>query len=105
MSHKQGPQKLPVMMWAASARAPLAWGLGDLTCSAIHFVSWGREASGGGPKRRNARPRAGYGIEPHAVCAGIVAAIMFNIGEFASIGRVSVRMLRHYDEIGLLRPL
>jgi DNA-binding transcriptional MerR regulator/effector-binding domain-containing protein len=29
---------------------------------------------------------------------------MLTIGEFASIGRVSVRMLRHYDEIGLLRP-
>ena len=29
---------------------------------------------------------------------------MFSIGEFASIGRVSVRMLRHYDEIGLLLP-
>ncbi|OZC69227.1 hypothetical protein CH306_09185 [Rhodococcus sp. 15-725-2-2b] len=29
---------------------------------------------------------------------------MFSIGEFASIGRVSVRMLRHYDEIGLLTP-
>jgi len=29
---------------------------------------------------------------------------MFSIGEFASIGRVSVRMLRHYDEIGLLAP-
>lgn len=29
---------------------------------------------------------------------------MFTIGEFASIGRVSVRMLRHYDEIGLLAP-
>jgi len=29
---------------------------------------------------------------------------MFSIGEFASIGRVSVRMLRHYDEIGLLKP-
>ena len=29
---------------------------------------------------------------------------MLSIGEFASIGRVSVRMLRHYDEIGLLRP-
>lgn len=27
---------------------------------------------------------------------------MFTIGEFASIGRVSVRMLRHYDDIGLL---
>ena len=29
---------------------------------------------------------------------------MFSIGDFAKHGRVSVRMLRHYDEIGLLRP-
>ncbi|WBB75032.1 MerR family transcriptional regulator [Micromonospora sp. WMMD1128] len=29
---------------------------------------------------------------------------MFSIGEFAGLGRVSVRMLRHYDAIGLLRP-
>lgn len=29
---------------------------------------------------------------------------MYSIGRFASIGRVSVRMLRHYDEIGLLVP-
>ncbi|MGC1215401.1 MAG: MerR family transcriptional regulator [Micromonospora sp.] len=29
---------------------------------------------------------------------------MFTIGEFARLGRVSVRMLRHYDSIGLLRP-
>jgi DNA-binding transcriptional MerR regulator len=29
---------------------------------------------------------------------------MFTIGDFASHGRVSVRMLRHYDAIGLLRP-
>ncbi|GAA2893173.1 MerR family transcriptional regulator [Streptosporangium fragile] len=29
---------------------------------------------------------------------------MFSIGEFAQLGRVSVRMLRHYDAIGLLRP-
>jgi DNA-binding transcriptional MerR regulator len=29
---------------------------------------------------------------------------MFTIGEFARHGRVSVRMLRHYDGIGLLRP-
>jgi DNA-binding transcriptional MerR regulator len=29
---------------------------------------------------------------------------MFSIGEFARHGRVSVRMLRHYDEIGLLTP-
>lgn len=30
---------------------------------------------------------------------------MFAIGEFARHGRVSVRMLRHYDAIGLLRPV
>ncbi|MFH9349197.1 MerR family transcriptional regulator [Kitasatospora sp. NPDC017646] len=29
---------------------------------------------------------------------------MLTIGDFASHGRVSVRMLRHYDAIGLLRP-
>src|ERR1700677_4720530 len=29
---------------------------------------------------------------------------MFSIGEFARHGRISVRMLRHYDTIGLLRP-
>ena len=29
---------------------------------------------------------------------------MFTIGDFARSGRVSVRMLRHYDAIGLLRP-
>jgi len=29
---------------------------------------------------------------------------MVNIGDFARHGRVSVRMLRHYDAIGLLRP-
>jgi DNA-binding transcriptional MerR regulator/effector-binding domain-containing protein len=30
--------------------------------------------------------------------------IMLTIGDFARHGRVSVRMLRHYDAIGLLRP-
>jgi DNA-binding transcriptional MerR regulator len=29
---------------------------------------------------------------------------MLNIGEFARLGQVSPRMLRHYDEVGLLRP-
>lgn len=29
---------------------------------------------------------------------------MYTIGEFAAAGRVSVRMLRHYDSIGLLTP-
>ena len=31
------------------------------------------------------------------------ARAMFSIGEFARLGGVSVRTLRHYDEIGLLR--
>ncbi|MFI6099862.1 MerR family transcriptional regulator [Lentzea sp. NPDC051213] len=29
---------------------------------------------------------------------------MFTIGDFAHLGRVSVRMLRHYDAVGLLPP-
>lgn len=29
---------------------------------------------------------------------------MLNIGDFARLGGVSVRMLRHYDDLGLLRP-
>ncbi|WP_461476346.1 MerR family transcriptional regulator [Microbacterium sp. HJ5] len=33
-----------------------------------------------------------------------MVSTMYTIGEFAALGRVSVRMLRHYDEIGVLRP-
>ena len=29
---------------------------------------------------------------------------MFKIGDFSRLVRVSVRMLRHYDEIGILKP-
>lgn len=29
---------------------------------------------------------------------------MFRIGEFSQLAQVSIRMLRHYDQIGLLRP-
>ena len=29
---------------------------------------------------------------------------MFTIGEFANLGRVSIRMLRHYDGVGVLSP-
>jgi hypothetical protein len=35
---------------------------------------------------------------------GCMLGVMFSIGEFARLGGVSVRALRHYDEIGLLRP-
>jgi effector-binding domain-containing protein len=31
--------------------------------------------------------------------------MMLKIGEFSKIGRVSVKTLRHYDEIGLLKPV
>jgi DNA-binding transcriptional MerR regulator len=30
--------------------------------------------------------------------------VMLNIGEFARLGQVSPRMLRHYDQLGLLKP-
>ncbi|WP_239539418.1 MerR family transcriptional regulator [Microbacterium sp. B35-04] len=33
-----------------------------------------------------------------------VDSTMYTIGDFAAIGRVSVRMLRHYDAIGILPP-
>jgi DNA-binding transcriptional MerR regulator len=29
---------------------------------------------------------------------------MFKIGDFSRLTSVSIRMLRHYDEIGLLKP-
>lgn len=29
---------------------------------------------------------------------------MLRIGDFSKLSRISIRMLRHYDEIGLLRP-
>ncbi len=43
------------------------------------------------------------GLDSHTV-SGCRPGITFSIGEFARHGRVSVRMLRHYDAIGLLRP-
>ena len=30
---------------------------------------------------------------------------MFNIGDFSKLGFVTVKTLRHYDEIGLLKPV
>jgi DNA-binding transcriptional MerR regulator len=37
-------------------------------------------------------------------CQALHSQRMLSIGDFARHGRVSVRMLRHYDAIGLLRP-
>ena len=39
------------------------------------------------------------------LCDGPVGGAMYTIGEFARLGRVSIRMLRHYDAIGLLVPV
>lgn len=30
---------------------------------------------------------------------------MLKIGEFSKLSRVSIRMLRHYDDIGLIKPV
>lgn len=30
---------------------------------------------------------------------------MLKIGDFSKLSRVSIRMLRHYDELGVLRPV
>lgn len=30
---------------------------------------------------------------------------MLKIGDFSKLSRISIRMLRHYDEIGLLSPV
>jgi len=38
------------------------------------------------------------------VSSSTVVITMYTIGEFAALGRVSARMLRHYDAIGLLVP-
>ncbi len=29
---------------------------------------------------------------------------MLKIGDFSKLSRISIRMLRHYDDIGLLKP-
>ena len=33
-----------------------------------------------------------------------MSSVMLSIGEFARLGGVSPRMLRHYDELGLFKP-
>jgi DNA-binding transcriptional MerR regulator/effector-binding domain-containing protein len=45
-----------------------------------------------------------HGHVPDSPGAGTRPARLFSIGELARLGEVSVRMLRHYDEIGLLKP-
>ncbi|WP_338125159.1 MerR family DNA-binding transcriptional regulator [Paenibacillus dendritiformis] len=34
----------------------------------------------------------------------IAVITMFRIGEFSKLTQVSIRMLRYYDEVGLLKP-
>src|SRR4029078_6947553 len=48
--------------------------------------------------------RAEVTLDPHTVSGPNVGCAMFTIGDFADFGRVSVRMLHHYDTIGLLTP-
>lgn len=43
-------------------------------------------------------------LDPHTVSDGLVGFAMLSIGEFARLAGVSVRMLRHYDQLGLLTP-
>lgn len=45
-------------------------------------------------------------LEPAPTIAQFSAILqpMFKIGEFSKLGRVSTRMLRHYDKLGLLVP-
>ena len=43
-------------------------------------------------------------LDPPPVSGPALEGVMFTIGDFAKHGRVSVRMLRHYDALGLLRP-
>src|SRR5262245_46485860 len=59
-------------------------------------------ADGGRPVREGAIS-GGAGLDCDTV-SGARPDTVFSIGEFARHGRVSVRMLRHYDALGLLRP-
>jgi len=43
-------------------------------------------------------------LDSPTVSGSNVVSNMYTIGEFAAIGRVSIRMLRHYDAIGILPP-
>ena len=52
------------------------------------------------------RPQ-GQGVSlPHEHCAEFTKTtkIKFKIGEFSKLNRVTVKTLRHYEEIGLLVP-
>src|SRR5215467_2653728 len=55
-------------------------------------------------RRDRSHTRVEIGLDPDTVSGLRVGRAMFTIGDFAKLGRVSIRMLRHYDAIGLLRP-
>ena len=52
-----------------------------------------------GTRRSRSAPGSKAMLSP-----GSLGSVMFTIGDFAKHGRVSVRMLRHYDTLGPLRP-
>ena len=78
--------------WTSSVTEPAYWD----SPSGLDIHPWDIDRSGGGDVRRylTLTPCEGLGFR----------FVMLNIGEFARIGQVSPRMLRHYDEIGLLKP-
>src|SRR5437763_12213041 len=43
-------------------------------------------------------------VDSDTVSRRIHDMVMLSIGDFARLGQVSPRMLRHYDEVGLIRP-
>ncbi len=43
-------------------------------------------------------------FDPHTVSPPNLLAVSYSIGQVAAMSGISVRMLRHYDEIGLLAP-
>ncbi|WP_425325125.1 MerR family transcriptional regulator [Paenibacillus dendritiformis] len=45
-----------------------------------------------------------HGLLFHIMLCCVAVISMFRIGEFSKLTQVSIRMLRYYDEVGLLKP-
>src|SRR5207253_4554648 len=72
-------------------------------------LPWPRRAPECRGGRHRARLARGAWIDargswPPAEGAAIIQDAMFRIREFSRFSRVSVKMLRHYDRLGLLHP-